>query len=784
MTRDYDLPNSYGKSRNREVYAYLQKWMKTPVPGYGCTFFGKYGADSDQILTEIYDYIRCTNLLDGTAGAKQYSVPYRSGDTDTDEASSKPRPNDWSGQVVPIRIGATQGFGRFGTLTEAAVLFYAPSTSLGAKTDEASSMRAVLLFEFATPMPGYTGLRDTFSFRVKCDETMNAAGQPIFSAGQLGYNIVDVDALHSNFGRSHAANRGFSLGMYTFNGVTAAASSKGFYAGANPSPSSADKKKYPYVSAPINIAAGTKTFDMSGGTFTMEIFAGNDPTGVDPLVQTITFAFPSVSGLPKANMPANPQEKQKTPDEPGDEFKGIDYSPSQSVLGEHTVRSVEINGPTKGDYRLAAARTVVPKEYFEARSPAKYTTALRRVHGLKEGHADPAGGATPFGNFAKDAATRPSKPPDVPEGINGVTRADGGWGDWDRGVSKQADGAFCGRPDEGNLFFDTGKGDLTRLPYYRGPSVRQVDDTYYTPNRLVASPVTFGSLPTGVMAQKPWQTLLFRPDRRYNEPADHPGIGTRGSKPADYLLLDLFHMPIVEPYAISEPGSTAGKVNLNFAIAPFGYMKVGSAPYVRRDTALRGVLKPVKMMAVAANMGDGGHAESLPDVTSRYDIDADLTLGDLQKRFDDPLQGLFRSAGEVCDVDLYPRKLNGSTDPRGYAGTVPSKKADFGQFWWDNRLTGDSGRERPYAMIYPRVTTKSNVFTVHMRVQVIAKNSGSAANAFDETKDRVASEYRGSSMIERFLDPNDPALKNWDEINDSLEPYYRLRVVSTKRFLP
>ena len=45
----------------------------------------------------------------------------------------------------------------------------------------------------------------------------------------------------------------------------------------------------------------------------------------------------------------------------------------------------------------------------------------------------------------------------------------------------------------------------------------------------------------------------------------HPG----GENPPDHLFLDLFWMQVVEPYAISEPFSTAGKVNLNYQMLPF-----------------------------------------------------------------------------------------------------------------------------------------------------------------------------------------------------------------------
>jgi hypothetical protein len=52
----------------------------------------------------------------------------------------------------------------------------------------------------------------------------------------------------------------------------------------------------------------------------------------------------------------------------------------------------------------------------------------------------------------------------------------------------------------------------------------------------------------------------------------------------DHLMLDLFWMPAVEPYAISDSFSTAGKINLNYQIQPF--------TYIDRNTALVCLMKP------------------------------------------------------------------------------------------------------------------------------------------------------------------------------------------------
>ncbi|MEI9896337.1 MAG: hypothetical protein WDN28_21350 [Chthoniobacter sp.] len=60
--------------------------------------------------------------------------------------------------------------------------------------------------------------------------------------------------------------------------------------------------------------------------------------------------------------------------------------------------------------------------------------------------------------------------------------------------------------------------------------------------------------------------------------------------PRDLLLLDLFWMPVAQPYAISEPFSTAGKVNMNYDILPFRYIK--------RRTALNAVLADARVTAI------------------------------------------------------------------------------------------------------------------------------------------------------------------------------------------
>ena len=81
-------------------------------------------------------------------------------------------------------------------------------------------------------------------------------------------------------------------------------------------------------------------------------------------------------------------------------------------------------------------------------------------------------------------------------------------------------------------------------------------------------------------------------------------------------------------------------------------------------------------------------------------------------------------------------------------------------------LTGDNSRERPYTVLLARLTTKSNTFQVHYRAQIIKQAPVSPSDptrrrmdqeyrTFDSDVDGVTAEYRGSTTLERYIDPNE-----------------------------
>lgn len=382
-------------------------------------------------------------------------------------------------------------------------------------------------------------------------------------------------------------------------------------------------------------------------------------------------------------------------------------------------------------------------------------------------------------NFGSDARVASST-------TNGAYRRDSSGnpstnvGDFTTGYGGlQPDGGFIKGPDVGNISQGV-PATLTTLsgsaPYFATNVSRESDkdDTstgqtwnnynfsglIYSPSRQMPSPVVLGTLPSRALDSGGWETLLFCPNPSGGR-STHRGWT---DLPRDHYYLDLFYMPTVEPYAITENFSTAGKINLNYQIAPFTYIK--------RATGLHALLRDQKITAVpsiktsgtrqvhkssSANMGSG-----TPSTSYRPQVDVAATLTGFDARFasNDP----FVSQSEICEMFLVP---TGST----------LSDVSTGSYWSTNDLTSDDKREAPYNAIYPRVTTKSNTFQVHYRVQTL--NSKVLAGRTVRT---VTGEYRGSSVVERYLNKaNQPYPSQFPALSAA---DYKVRVVNNKQFAP
>lgn len=524
--------------------------------------------------------------------------------------------------------------------------------------------------------------------------------------------------------------------------------------------------------------------------------------------------------------------------------------------------------PAVGDYRLPAARYKVPNTMWmrhpmwtkidtmpPLQQPRNIHTFTTHVTTTEAGCILPSGASMtkyPTLGLNKNQLLVAGAPysdgriPDLPPDDGWAATANA-YGDYDNGIANARDGAYVNKPDEGNFY----AGNFTRyskVQFYRSGYFfepwRNSDDwrtgIYMTPNRMVSSPVIFGSLPTGVFEGgnvsanaisagvsysegKPWQTLLFRPHASSNAiygkgvTPGHPG----DNNPRDHYLLDLFFMPVVEPYAISEPLSIAGRINLNYQIVPF--------TNITRATGMHAVMKGEFMTAIP--LGDIENAKTYQTVANssmwsnsgdrfwdeqnnqkfwHRPIDVTKTLYQFDQKFHhsatgtnhaiNRYRGLFRSPSQICEIHLIPDISKGASSGGEILGSISNINANTSgtnlqsvmeQFWQSHPGTGDNTRERPYSNIYSRVTTRSNTFRVHMRAQVITKARSSAADTMDPTKDAILGEYRGSSLIERYIDPTDLSNPLPDYAATAnplgekpLDTFYKFRTLESKRFSP
>ena len=192
---------------------------------------------------------------------------------------------------------------------------------------------------------------------------------------------------------------------------------------------------------------------------------------------------------------------------------------------------------------------------------------------------------------------------------------------------------------------------------------------------------------------------------------------------------------------------------------------------------MQAVLRSEQMLAIPTS---DGPTYKLPGATNRrYFIDLLQTLTGFTNRF--VTDDIFRSASEICSIWLVPSGLSQSY-------------ASMQSFWTgtgtvNGALTGDNVRERPYADIYSRLTTKSNTFTVHFRVETLKKVPTSPVAQWIEGTDVITGDIRGSSTIERYLDTSDPRIPDYASAANPLaqpaiDNFYKFRVIETKQFNP
>ncbi len=802
--------------RNTNLYKYLQYVTANSIPGFGGNFLTKYGSDRNQILTEIFDYIRSANLHDDVLAPNKQFTPY----WNSVSAYGFPTGHGW---VAPTRYqpagsGMTLGFGRNFTLSEMGIAFICnavadnvatplvdesfgsntltnPALGAGVLIPGEKCIQAVMIPEFFSPMCGYTNLcpdilveitgLDTFTVTTSntAAETSTVSLFPGLSPVSTPYS--KINPAYDN-ARDWGGNPGWRFSFYGM-GIPARGTVPSDVIGTSEilnAPLSARVQNfYNFIGVPARVKANSSggTMQFSGGDIVVKFYAKSTVAATPAnLLQTFNITFPpgtfNMPEIPTATLQQIPGGISSPPLRQwtfragvlaanttgrlyafGKQFGGFNAPGSgagQPGAGALFIKEYDIIQtvlPAHGDFRLMAATPVVPNTVFKP-----HTRYGNLTYRFANDLSSPVTNTDPqyVGGKYISTLTYGSKwIPDIPATATGANTPEI-TGDFDNSIGPAMDGPMINKPDEGATWRSgatTPYFDASGLSNTGGPAL-------FSPNRQMPSPGMLGSLPTGVVADIPWRTLLFRPQ------ASHFGA----TSPKDHLILDLFWMPVVEPYAISDRFSTAGKINMNYQILPFTYLE--------RSTGMRALLKSEKIIAIPNARANTYKGSGAPG-TYRKDLNYTETLNQFKTKFDSG--DIYKSASEICDVHMVPSDKN---------------LADMATYWNNtaaaNALTGDNSRERIYTTLYSRLTTRSNTFTVHFRVQALKKRKESAPGVWTEGKDVVTGEYRGSTTLERFIDANNTEIPDYADPTTNLtsvktlDKFYKWRVVQNRQFAP
>ncbi len=597
----------------------------------------------------------------------------------------------------------------------------------------------------------------------------------------------------------------------------------------------------------LNPQTQVANFDMRGRFFTQSISNNN---GLSAKAQNNSQRVPGINAMMYGYDTTNNGVDVKTTHDPQERIR---YNGDEPVhFGSDSVRTLVPGAELDvkmghGDPRLIAAKASVASSDWSPH-PLYFERDVFMAHNLSSYYntepgfdtsGEPGSTQKTQNSILPSATVSAGEVPDAVHTPENRARARR-YGDYEDSDPGGRIGGFINKPDEGNyavgLFQPSGwpKAITYRSTYFHraspvgGERYAPAAGLFFTPNRLITSPVMFGSLPSnvwGTKAEGAWQTLLFRPhvafSGQYAGEQNHPG---EQRSPADHNLLELFWMPVVEPYAISEPLSTAGKINMNFQMLPFAH--------IRRATALHALMKGEMFQAlpdadysnsrtIKSGFTTNGAAppkfrDETPSLENKYwhrNIVIDRfrgeaptapitgTLAQFDERFEGRqglpngrMRGLFRTPSQICELFLVPSLVPDGTglnvDP-GKLTNYNARKTEMTKFWTAHSVTGDNTRERPYSNLYARLTTRSNTFRVHVRAETVRKARSSDPTRFEPDRDSVAGEYRGSFLIERYIDVNDeksqriPDYASADVMKQPpLESFYRFRVLESKKFSP
>jgi hypothetical protein len=771
---------------NQRLFSYLQSLSRSRIPGFYSadkgfgTFADKYGSteqssrgDMDTILLSMLDYLRSSNFSDG-------HLP-----KDTQFPVLCPGRHEGFGQVSPLRSGSSQGIGRLLTVSEVGLLVVcravvapdrtiigepSPQNRSRLRTPGDREFDAAFLIEGFVPGHGWTDYLPYVSIRLGSAGGLSLNGQPLTPLGRQASATSSADPPKDWIAW------GGSLGV------------RGLL-----------EKVVQFQ--PVIVPAGRPDALVFSGTVGREplllkvyddpSLAGAEDPLEDRVQQEIVLAFPDIGvrEVSQVKLPSGPVAGR-----PASLAKRIESAKNGGSLlrGDDVLQTLTL---AHGDYRLTRRQDSNAKEPAFVAHPQWGLS--QQAHAFQEpsikARASVLGldaTAADIGNAGKEGyipglPMAPGFLPDQPlraweagvkclsveageikstplidledrgrrDGPVGSPRHRGRarpdlTGDFDNGYGPAPDGAYINRADDGNLRpLETGG-----IPYFpqatATPSLPPVSVDTFSAHRQIPSAVMFGSLPSAPNSQVPWQTLLFRPQD------GHYGAKT----PPDYLLLDWFWQPVVEPEPLSMGFETQGRININDTILPFSR--------ISRRTALHAALKGETMMAVPdedAAIYKNGQA---PEARYRSFLNVEATL-QLWDEYRERKGRNFLTAGEICQIPLVPESMKTQA-------TLDTMRV----FWEKHRLTGDNTKERPYAHIYPKLTTRSNVFRLHYRVETLQVAASADQGKYNAATHRTTGSQQGSCLLRRSLDLTDPNIPDYARdtltaMKTPLTRYYR-----------
>jgi uncharacterized protein (TIGR02600 family) len=642
-------------TQNSRLYSYLQTITSRNLPGVGTTSFKtKYAsqpASIDQILTSFFDAIRLTNLYDQSPGATRYT-------------NANP---GWVNST--IGPNGTFSLGRNPTLEEVNIVFTGGMTSANATVSKFPI--CYMYYSLNIPAAGSVMPAQNFRMEVSGLNQFTANGTQIFPFNTWENSMVGTGVAGSRqtgFGGRfepaiNSATRGIGNGPSSLNAtitmkVDGVPVTTYAYPVNYPAHLKLTTSGGPITSGNLTSVTGNQTFPFGGGNLTIRLYA--PATSTTPY-QNFTVNIPNATVLTpvwtgNVSMTDTTSGYKNTTQyywNNTDRWSSNGYFQQRAIdMANDTVLGVATKS---GDMRSLAIKQTFAASDFEKN--VLYGTTTRVASTVDPSNTSLSSTTTTrVGRLVKSFSSYWNNIafPQVPSGVF-VDTDFAGAGDWDNGIGGLRDGSYSPKADEGleTVGLTTSGASSGDNDYFYTSNSSVGSMGIFSPNRQVPSAAIYGNLPTGT-----WRTLLFRPARAW-----HPGgTGHFGATtPPDMYLLDFFHMPVVEPYAISEPFSTAGKINMNAQMIPF-------SGYITRETGLRAVLASTRLTAYNSAVnppglttpvgGIGNSASSTPpDVQTRFPLNLDETIKGFRERYDGTdVAGrrVFVSPAEICGLDLVP----------------------------------------------------------------------------------------------------------------------------------